>query len=209
VYDYLDGDVASFAAARLVLDVGGVGYDLAVPLGSSFPARGRARAYVHLVVRDDAHLLYGFADRDTRELFRLLLSVRGVGPGTAIGILSGLPRLALLEAIVAGDAATLTRVRGIGKKTAEQILLDMRDKAAALGAFKASGGDAHGAALEPRESALIEDATAALVSIGYSEKEAQKSIERVRGSLEPKNSKTTPTKSTITLEELVRAALMG
>lgn len=196
MYEYLEGRIAGRAPARLALDVNGVGYDVAVPLGTQFPASERVRVWTHLVVREDAHLLYGFPDRETRELFRLLLSVRGVGPAMALGILSGLPREALLDAIAGGDAATLTRIRGVGKKTAEQILLDMRDKAQTLRVQLAAGVVSQAAGTSAKKDDTLEDAVQALVSIGYSEKEARKSVERAAQHVDKKN-----------LEELVRAAL--
>jgi len=195
VYEYLDGEIAARSAARVVLDVGGVGYDVHVPLGSGFPASGRARVWTHLVVREDAHTLCGFPDRETRDLFRLLLSVRGVGPVMALGILSGLPREPLLDAVANGDAGTLTKIRGVGKKTAEQILLDMRDKATLLRAELASGSASRTPRTEPA-AAGVEDAVQALVSIGYSEKEARKSVERAAQRVGAQD-----------LELLVRAAL--
>jgi holliday junction DNA helicase RuvA len=190
VYEYLDGDVAGRSASRIVLDVGGVGYDICVPLGTQFP-EGRARVWTHLVVREDAHVLCGFRDRETRDLFRLLLSVRGVGPVMALGILSGLPREPLLDAVANGDAATLTKIRGVGKKTAEQILLDMRDKAARLRAELAAGTTP-----AARKDDTLEDAVQALISIGYSEKEAKKSVERAAQRVDKRD-----------LELLVRTAL--
>jgi Holliday junction DNA helicase RuvA len=194
VYQYLEGDVAGLSPTRLVLDVGGVGYDLCVPLDSEFPASGRVRAWTHLVVREDSHQLFGFADRETRDLFRLLLSVRGVGPQMALGILSGLPRGPLLEAIVGGDAARLTRVKGVGRKTAEQILLDLSDKAAGLrdqlGAVPAPAARA--------ETTNVEDAIAALISVGYREKEARREVERAAESVDAAD-----------LDLLVRTALQG
>jgi Holliday junction DNA helicase RuvA len=195
VYEYLEGTIAARGAARVVLDVSGVGYDISVPLGSAFPTSGRARVWTHLVVREDAHTLCGFADRETRDLFRLLLSVRGVGPTMALGILSGLPREPLLDAVANGDAATLTRIRGVGKKTADQILLDMREKAALL---RAELGKPAGAASSApaKEGGTIDDAVQALVSIGYSPKEAKKSVERAAERVDKKN-----------LELLVRTAL--
>lgn len=196
MYEYLEGRIAGRAPARLALDVNGVGYDVAVPLGAQFPASERVRVWTHLVVREDAHLLYGFPDRETRELFRLLLSVRGVGPAMALGILSGLPREALLDAVAGGDAATLTRIRGVGKKTAEQILLDMRDKAQTLRVQLAAGVVSQAAGTSAKKDDTLEDAVQALVSIGYSEKEARKSVERAAQHVDKKN-----------LEELVRAAL--
>jgi Holliday junction DNA helicase RuvA len=192
VYEYLDGQVAEHRPTRLVLDVAGVGYDLVVPLGAGFPERGRTRAWTHLVVRDDAQFLCGFADRATRDLFRLLLSVRGVGVSMAIGILSGLPRTALVQAIQDEDVASLMRVKGVGKKTAEQILLDLRDKAPTLeaGDRAAPRGTPEGLV------ALIEDAVRALVSIGYGEKEARTKVDTAARDVGHED-----------LEKLVRAAL--
>ncbi len=192
MYEYLEGQVVERSAARLVLAVGGVGYELSVPIGSSFGASSATtRVWTHLVVREDAHFLCGFPDRETRELFRLLISVRGVGPTMGLAILSGLPREPLITAVAEGDAATLTRIRGVGKKTAEQILLDMRDKAQKLQAQIVSG--ARGAAAPTTE---VDDAIQALVSIGYSEKEARKSVERAAQKVDVRD-----------LELLVRAAL--
>jgi len=176
VYDYIEGRLSERRPARLVVEAGGVGYDLAVPLGADFPAHdGRVRVWTHLVVREDAHLLFGFPEREGRELFRLLLEVRGVGPAVALAVLSSLPGDELLRAIAAQDAAPFLRVRGIGKKTAEQILLDLRDKAPRMLAAEPERGT-----LVPRAggSVRLEDAVRALVSIGYSDKEARKSVER-------------------------------
>lgn len=196
MYEYLEGEVALRSPARLVLDVGGVGYDLAVPVGARFESEGRLRAWTHLVVREDAQLLFGFPDRRTRELFRLLLSVRGVGPQMALGVLSALPREELLAAIAGEDPAPFTRARGVGKKTAQQILLDLKDRidsnAAELGATEAELS-APSAGLR-----LLSDAAGALVSLGYSDKEARNQVERAV--------KKNPDAD---LEEIVRAALRG
>jgi Holliday junction DNA helicase RuvA len=193
VYEYLEGQVVERSAARLVLAVGGIAYELSIPLGSAFPTPpASARVWTHLVVREDAQYLCGFLDRETRDLFRLLISVRGVGPTMGLAILSGLPREPLIDAVAEGDAATLTRIRGVGKKTADQILLDMRDKAQKLKSEIAAGARAGGA----RASSQIDDAIQALVSIGYSEKEARKSVERAAEKVDARD-----------LERLVRAAL--
>jgi Holliday junction DNA helicase RuvA len=196
VFEYIEGQIAGRSPARLVMDVAGVGYDLAVPLTAVFPEKGRARVFTHLVVREDSHTLYGFPDRETRELFRTLLGVRGVGPVMALAILSGLPRAELVEAIATNDLKALVRVRGVGKKTAEQILLDLRDKAPALRAELAGTKPALPAVA--RADRNVEDAVAALASIGYSEKEARKSVERAASSVDTQD-----------LEALVRAALSG
>ncbi len=196
MYEYLEGKVARSGPARLVVDVAGVGYDLAVPIGARFEgadSKGTVRVWTHLAVRDDAHELYGFPDRETRELFRLLLRVRGVGGGLALGILSSLPGNSLLEAIAAENLKAFTAIRGVGKKTAEQILLDLRDKAPQP---SQAGSDV----LVPRASdhanGSVEDAVSALSSIGYSEKEARRSVDRAL--------KKTPDAD---LETLVRIAL--
>jgi len=193
VYDYLEGECAERTPARLVLNFGGIGYELLVPLTSRFPAKGRARAWTHLAVREDAHTLYGFEDKETRELFRLLLSVRGVGPTVALALLSGLPRGPLVAAIAAGDAEGLTRIRGIGAKTAQQILLDLKDKAAIL-AHAGPSAERKAAGEDP----AVDDAVAALVSIGYSEKDARANVERAAKKVDKKD-----------LEGLVRAALVA
>jgi Holliday junction DNA helicase RuvA len=198
VYDFLEGEVAQRSAARLVLDVRGVGYELSIPLGSSFPATGRVRAWTHLVVREDAQLLFGFSEREARELFRLLISVSGVGPVMGLTILSGIARAPLLAAIAEGDVAALTRIKGVGPKTAGQIVLDLKDKAAKL--RSTGGAPAEPGLLQPqaRPDALIEDAVAALTSIGYSEKEAKRSVERAAAKGAKKD-----------LDSLLRAALAG
>ena len=185
MYDYLEGTVARQAPAQLVLDVGGVGFDLAVPVGARFESPEGAgaplRVWTHLVVREDAQLLYGFPSPAMRELFRMLLKVRGVGPAMALGLLSGLRADELLQAIQAQDAAPLQRVKGVGKKTAEQILLDLRDRAPRLAQSIGAGGVL--APTAPPAGGVLEDAVQALVSIGYTEKEARKSVERAAQSV--------------------------
>lgn len=201
MYDYLEGTVGARSATRLVVDVAGVGYELLVPLGVTLPATGRVRVWTHFAVRDDAHVLYGFPDRATRELFRLLLSVRGVGPTMALGVVSGLGRAELVEAIVNEDLARLTRIRGVGKKTAEQILLDLRDRAVQLAEASAlEDGVVLAPARAPatRGDENVQDAVAALVSVGYSNKEARQQVERAARAVDPAD-----------LDALVRAALQG
>lgn len=175
MYEYIEGRLSMRAAARLVLDVGGVGYDLLVPVGARFGDQETCRAYVHLVVRDDAHILFGFPDVELRDLFRTLLKVRGVGPTMALGILSSLPGDELVAAIQGGDRARLCSVKGVGKKTAEQILLDLGDKigALALGAAVSKAGQTVAA-----PGGNLADAAMALVSIGYKEKDAEKAVSK-------------------------------
>lgn len=182
------------APTRVVLDVAGIGYDLLVPIGASIPGHGKARVYTHLVVREDAHTLYGFGTKRARDLFRLLLKVRGVGPTMALAILSGLSPDDLIQAVLAGDAAALARAKGVGKKTADQILLDLADKAAAWS--ESEGRPTTGTGPEVRGEAAIEDAIGALLALGFKEKEARKNVERAATEVDPKD-----------LEALVRVAL--
>lgn len=204
MYEYLEGEVAGRTPARLVLDVSGIGYELCVPLSSAFPERGRARVWTHFVVREDAHVLYGFPERSTRDLFRVLLGVRGVGPVAALAILSGLTPEELVRAVVEEDVKALTRVKGIGRKTADQILLDLRDKAQRLAAEigGAPGATAARPGAAPAGDPHVEDAVAALVSIGYSEKEARKAVE---GAL----TRALATDGARDVATLVRAAISG
>lgn len=197
MYDFLSGELVEHRATHVIVAVGGVGYELAVPLGAQFPARdGKVHVWTHLVVREDAHLLFGFPERRVREVFRLLLSVSGVGPAVALTLLSNLAADELLKAIVDDDQAALRRAKGVGKKTAEQILLDLRDKAPRL---LAEGGKG---TLVPRPASPVsrvqEDAVQALVSIGFTEKEARANVEKAARSV-----------SADDLELLVRTALKG
>ncbi|HTF89082.1 MAG TPA: Holliday junction branch migration protein RuvA [Planctomycetota bacterium] len=173
MYDYLEGKLAAQSPARLVLDVHGVGYELTVPLTSTFVERELLRVFVHQVVREDEHRLYGFADAGTRDLFRLLLTVRGVGPSAALGLLSGLSAAELVGAIRESDLRKLMSVKGIGKKTAEQLLLDLREKILSFSQKSSSG-----ALSRPSSDQRVEDAVTALLGIGFSEKEARKAVER-------------------------------
>ena len=174
MYDYFRGRVAARTPARLVLDVAGVGYDLVVPAGSSFAAEGETTVWAHLAVREDAHSLYGFADRESRDLFRLLLRVKGVGPTMALSLLSGLRPSEVVAAIVDEDVPSLTRVKGVGRKTAEQILLDLRDKVGTFEIEPAAPGTARPDSSVP---APVADARAALASIGFTDKEAARAVE--------------------------------
>ena len=191
MYDYLEGKIALRVAGRVVLDVGGVGYEVWVPLNSRLPDEGRLRLWTHHVVREDAQQLYGFAEVATRDVFRALLTVKGVGPKSALAVLSGLERDELIEAILAGDVARLTAVRGVGRRIADQILLDLRARALNL---RGAAESAPAALRTP----VIEDAIAALMSIGFTDKEARKHIERAAKSVDPTD-----------LDQLVRAALVG
>jgi Holliday junction DNA helicase RuvA len=131
VISFLEGDLAERAGGRIVISVGGVGYDVLVPAStlSKLPPVGRiARVYTRMVVRDDAMTLYGFANADERELFDLLVTVTGVGPKVALAFLSALTPAAFRRAVTSGDVAALTIVPGVGKKVAQRVVLDLKDK---------------------------------------------------------------------------------
>lgn len=193
MYEFLEGIVHRQAPTSLVLQVGGIGYALLVPFGTRFPQGERARVFVHQVVREDAHTLYGFGDEEQRDLFRLLLSVRGVGPAVALSLLSGLDTASLVQAILSEDRAAICRAKGVGKRTAEQILLDLRERVARFGHEPERPSAPHGA---PGEDAAREDAVLALVSIGFKEKEASALVVRL--------AEADPALDT---EQLIRAAL--
>jgi Holliday junction DNA helicase RuvA len=128
---FLEGQVVEKGSTHVVLAVGGVGYDVAVPTSvvATLPAVGRtARIHTRLVVREDSMTLYGFAAADERTLFDLLTGVSGVGPKVALSFLSALTPDEIRRAVVDGDAATLTIVPGVGKKVAQRVVLDLRDK---------------------------------------------------------------------------------
>ena len=152
---------------RVVVLVHGVGYEIDVPMSTFYhlPRTGEAvELLTHLIVREDAHLLYGFLTAGERNAFRQLLKVSGVGPKVALAVLSGLSVEDLAAAVAAEDAGRLTRVPGIGKKTAERLLLELRDRlASALPAAKASS---------PHASDVLN----ALLSLGYNDREASAAI---------------------------------
>ena len=182
MYEYLEGRIVEHTPTRLVLAVGGVGYELSVPLGAVFASdkKQNAKVFTHFIVREDVQKLFGFPDPNTRELFRLLLSAKGVGPGLALTVLSGLPRLELLTAIAGAETAPLLKIKGLGRKRADQILLDLRERATRLLALEENASPRDiltPAAPLGTRVALLDDAVAALISIGFNEKEARKNVE--------------------------------
>jgi holliday junction DNA helicase RuvA len=162
----LSGTLLEKNPPQLLLDVQGVAYEVDVPMSTFYnlPANGeRVTLFTHLVVREDAHLLYGFGSENERRAFRQLLKVNGIGAKIALSVLSGLSVAELAQAVALQETGRLTRVPGIGKKTAERLLLELKDKLAAdvtqtVGVYR-----------PPPVSADIKNA---LLALGYSEKEA-------------------------------------
>jgi len=170
MYDFIAGDLVSKSPTCVVIETGGVGYRLRVPLSTyeKLPEKGRVRLHTYLHVRDDSLQLYGFATEVERAAFEKLLSVRGVGPGLATMILSGLPVRELCTAVAQGDVATLTRIKGIGRKTAERIVVDLRD---------AMAGVLVGTEAVPVLPDTARDAVAALLSLGYVRAAAERAVQ--------------------------------
>jgi Holliday junction DNA helicase RuvA len=161
---------------QIVVDVHGIGYELYVPMSTFYhlPATGADVAlFTHLVVREDAHQLYGFASEPERAAFRQLLKISGVGARTALSVLSGLSVADLRDAVSKQDAGRLTKIPGIGKKTAERLLLELRDKLDMVSvASAAARGDEHSS-----------DVTNALLSLGYNDREAAWAIKQLPAGL--------------------------
>lgn len=175
----------------LMLDVGGVGYELEAPLSVFYdlPAVGESvMLHTHLIVREDAHLLFGFARETQRHQFRALLKISGVGPRVALAVLSGLSEVELLQCVAQEDIARLTRVPGIGRKTAERLIVELRDKLPPVSEI-VPGERSRAAPLDP-----VGEAVSALIALGYKPSEASRLV------------RATPTEGRTT-EEIIRQAL--
>ncbi|MBI3879870.1 MAG: Holliday junction branch migration protein RuvA [Verrucomicrobia bacterium] len=194
---FLHGKLVEALPTQAIVDVHGVGYEVLIPLSSfdKLPAPGsEVRLLTHLAVREDAHVLYGFMSAAERDLFRLLIhAVSGIGPKTALNILSGVSAGAFRHAVAHGDVKALSQISGVGKKTAERIIVELRDKLGAPGAFDSVAGTKPLTADEQR----LHDAVLALVALGYKQPDAH---EAVKASLAVLGAQAT-------VEQLVRAAL--
>jgi len=176
---FLEGVLVEALPTQVVLDVNGVGYQVLIPVSSfdSLPAPGvRVRMLTHLAVREDAHILYGFASRDERDLFRLLINrVTGVGPKLALSVLSGMSVTMFQAAVVAGDITAISRISGVGKKTAERMVVELKDKVGVAAEWEAaSARHAPGP-----QAAAASDAVLALISLGYKQIDAHKAVKTV------------------------------
>jgi len=192
----LAGVLAFKSPPRLLLEVGGVGYEVEAPMSTFYglPAVGeRAKLLTHLVVREDAHILYGFATTEERALFRSLLKVSGVGPRIALAILSGVSVTAFAHAVRSQDPAALTRIPGVGRKIAERLMVEMRDRIDDSGVLS-SATLAAGRGLQGAEA----EAFSALLALGYKPAEATRLL-KGPGSEE----------GALTTEQLIRRALQG
>ncbi len=192
---FLDGELIEKEPARLVLNVGGVGYELFIPLSSydKLPPQGtRCKILTWLCIRDDAHTLYGFATDSERKFFLLLMSVSGIGPKTALGALSGMSVREMKSAIVSNDTKRISTISGIGKKTAERIVVELKDKISDGEALEVLAGGS-----QTPDDLRARDAILALISLGYKQADAQTVIRKLLPTLDTKT----------TVEEIIRKAL--
>jgi len=194
VIGFVRGKLVVKAPPWLTVDVGGVGYDIEAPMSTFYtlPAVGsEVRLLTHLVVREDAHILYGFGTQEERTLFRNLLKVSGIGPKIALAILSGVSIEGFTSCVKLQDAAALTRIPGVGRKTADRLLVEMRDRIDAL-----SGTGAMGALPNGNENRTEGEAWSALVALGYKPAEVTQMLKPFAG-------------SGGSTEDLIRRALQG
>lgn len=194
---FLQGKLIESLPTLVVVEVNGIGYEVQIPLSSfdKLPAPGQpVKILTQLIVREDAHLLYGFMTEGERNLFRMLTgTVSGIGPKTALNILSGISVTAFRGAVAGSDVKALSQISGVGKKTAERIVVELRDKIGAAGALEAAS-EKHG--LAPNDQ-KINDAVLALMALGLKQPEAQETVRAAQAMLG----------ATATVEELVRASL--
>jgi Holliday junction DNA helicase RuvA len=194
---FLHGKLVEALPTQVTVDINGVGYEVLIPLSSfdKLPSPGHeVKLLTHLAVREDAHTLYGFMTVAERELFRMLINtVSGIGPKIALNILSGMNATAFRGAVANGDVKALSQISGVGKKTAERIVVELKDKIGAAGAWEASSAQR---ALSP-EDQKINDAVLALMALGFKQIEAHDSVRAALNRLGPK----------ATVEDLVRASL--
>src|SRR6059036_3297534 len=194
---FLRGTLVEALPTQVTIEVHGVGYEVLIPLSSfeALPAPGgQVRLLTHLAIREDAHVLYGFMTTAERDLFRLLIhTVSGIGPKIALNLLSGMSVAALRGAVANGDVKALAQISGVGKKTAERIVVELKDKVGAAGAWEASSAQR---ALSPEEQ-KVNDAVLALIALGFKQIEAHDAVRAAMSALGLR----------ATVEDLVRASL--
>jgi Holliday junction DNA helicase RuvA len=194
---FLHGKIVEALPTQVIMDVNGVGYEVLIPLSSfdKLPQPGNdVKLLTQLIVREDAHILYGFASGAERELFRMLINnVSGIGPKTALNVLSGMNAVAFRGAVASGDVKSLSQISGVGKKTAERIVVELRDKVGVAGAWEASSAARSLSASDQK----VNDAVLALMALGFKQPEAHESIRAAQAVLGESAS----------VEALVRASL--
>ena len=194
MFEYLKGKITDLTPASLVIECNGVGYFLSISLNSfsSFSGKTDVLAYTYFHVREDAQLLYGFATKDERELFRSLISVNGIGVNTAIMMLSSVSPDELKEGILREDVTLLKSIKGIGAKTAQRIIIDLKDK------ISKTAAPVTGQIFAVQNNTIKNEALSALVMLGFNKKAAEKELDKL---IREHNG--------ISVEELIKVALKG
>lgn len=193
----LHGILIEKQAPLLVIDVQGVGYEVDAPMSTHYrlPALGQpVTLFTHMVVREDAQQLFGFAAKEERALFRELIKISGVGPKMALSLLSGMEPDALMQCFERDDVITLTKIPGVGKKTAERLVMEMRDRLKNLSPAAAVAAGMRPMIRIEEKLSPVQEAEAALVALGYKPADAQKSIAAIKT-------------DDASVEDLIRAAL--
>lgn len=172
--EYIKGEIVELTPARMILECSGIGYELNISLNtySAYNGKKNGIIYVYEVIREDAHLLFGFSEKTERELFLMLTTVSGVGPNTARMILSSFPPDELIQVIANENETALTSVKGIGVKTAQRILVDLKNKVKTA----AIGEDGKQTAASIAGGSIAEEAIAALTMLGFQKAPSQKAI---------------------------------
>ncbi|MDR2139734.1 MAG: Holliday junction branch migration protein RuvA [Tannerella sp.] len=193
--EYVKGEIVELSPARMVVDCNGLGYEIHISLTTCSAYRNQAsgKIYIYEVIREDARLLYGFATREERELFLLLISVSGVGPNMARTILSSMPPAELTDAIAAGNESALTLVKGIGSKTAQRVIVDLKNK------VKTVAGKTDGAMTAAGYGEATDEAVSALVMLGFQKAASQKAVQTIL--------KKSSGKPDLTVEQIIKTAL--
>ena len=175
--EYIKGEIVELTPTQMILECGGIGYELNISLNtySAFGNKTSGKLFIYEVIREDAHLLYGFAEKLEREMFLMLTSVSGVGPNTARMILSSLSPMELVQVISSKNETALTAVKGIGLKTAQRILVDLKNKVKPMEGLTAD------AEVKPvvATGAVAEEAVAALVMLGFQKASSQKAVNAI------------------------------
>ena len=176
--EYIKGEIAEITPALAVIDCNGIGYAINISLNTYSAIQGKTniKLYIHEAIREDAHVLYGFSTKQERELFLLLISVSGIGGNTARMILSALSPAELCNVISSGNDKLLKSVKGIGLKTAQRIIVDLKDKIASTGMETVSGSIS---SLSPANSEIHDEAIAALTMLGFAQAPSQKVVSAI------------------------------
>jgi holliday junction DNA helicase RuvA len=174
MYEYISGNITELTPTHLVIENGGTGFFVNISLNTYSDLSGRqaSRIFLHQVIREDAHLLFGFSDRDERDLFRLLITVSGIGANTARVMLSSLSPGEIIKAISVGNVDVLKGVKGIGLKSAQRIILDLKDKLGKL----SENGDAFATA---PDNTIKEESLSALIMLGFPKNAVEKVINQL------------------------------